>query len=280
MKDILVSICCLTYNHEKYIRQCIESFLLQETNFSFEILIHDDASKDGTVNIIREYEKNYPDLIKPIYQSVNQYSQGVRPSFKYNFPRAKGKYIAMCEGDDYWTDPKKLQKQVDFLEKNTEYVLCGHHVGRDIDGEIKFPTALHFKSFDQSEICINHIPTLSAVFKNKIKHYPEDISTIPYGDFFMWVTLGAYGKFAILPEIMANYRVHEAGMWSGESQIMRLKNSIKSRTVAAKYISESKDLTFKDIKKRAKKGLKLAIKSTKVNDAFFFLKVLFASKHG
>lgn len=110
----LVSITCLTYNHAPYLRQCLDGFVMQKTSFPIEILIYDDASEDGTQDIIREYERKYPDLIKPIYQTENQYSKGVKVEFVYNYPRAKGKYIAFCEGDDYWTDPNKLQKQIDF----------------------------------------------------------------------------------------------------------------------------------------------------------------------
>ncbi|MFW6224817.1 MAG: glycosyltransferase family 2 protein, partial [Bacteroidota bacterium] len=124
----LVSICCITYNHEKYIREAIEGFLRQKTSFPIEVLLHDDASNDGTSSIIRAYESKYPDLIFPIYQKENQYSKGVKISPTYNWPRARGKYIALCEGDDYWTDPLKLQKQVDFLEKNEEYSMCAHDV--------------------------------------------------------------------------------------------------------------------------------------------------------
>lgn len=121
----LVSISCITYNHAPYIRQCLDGFLMQKTTFPFEILIHDDASPDGTADIIREYEKKYPLLIKPICQTENQYSQGkTSVAETWNFPRAKGKYIALCEGDDYWIDETKLQMQVDFLEKNPEYGMC------------------------------------------------------------------------------------------------------------------------------------------------------------
>ena len=110
----IVSICCITLHHEKYIRDAIEGFLMQKTSFPIEILIHDDASTDDTANIIREYEEKFPNIIKPIYQTENQYSKGISISATYQFPRALGKYIALCEGDDYWTDPLKLQKQVDF----------------------------------------------------------------------------------------------------------------------------------------------------------------------
>jgi len=127
MNNPLVSVSCITYNHEPYIRQCLDGFLMQQCDFEYEILIHDDASTDGTSEIIREYQEKYPEIIKPIIQTENQWSQGVRGIMaKFNFSRARGKYIALCEGDDYWTDPLKLQKQVDFLENNPEYSLvCG-----------------------------------------------------------------------------------------------------------------------------------------------------------
>ena len=119
----LVSIHCLVYNHEPYLRNAIEGFLVQETTFPFEILIHDDASTDNSATIIKEYAAKYPDLIKPLYQKENQYSKGVDITYDFQISRALGKYIAICEGDDYWTDPKKLQKQVDFLENNPHFGL-------------------------------------------------------------------------------------------------------------------------------------------------------------
>ena len=113
----LVSIGCITYNHAPYIRQCIKGFLMQKTNFPFEIIINDDCSTDGTTEIIKEYEKQYPNLINAIYHSENQYSKGVKGIFwKYVFSKVRGKYIAMCEGDDYWTDPYKLKRQIEYLE--------------------------------------------------------------------------------------------------------------------------------------------------------------------
>jgi hypothetical protein len=104
----LLSISCLAYNHEKYIEDTLEGFLIQKTDFPFEIVIHDDASTDNTANIIREYEALYPNIIKPIYQNENQFSKGINNSAMYNFPRLRGKYVAICEGDDYWTDSNKL----------------------------------------------------------------------------------------------------------------------------------------------------------------------------
>ena len=123
----LVSICCVTYNHAPFIRKCLDGFLMQETIFPVEILIHDDASTDGTDEIIREYTAKHPDKIFPLYEEENKYSNGYANKIDlFNYDRAKGKYIAYCEGDDYWTDPLKLQRQVDFLEAHPEYSVCWH----------------------------------------------------------------------------------------------------------------------------------------------------------
>lgn len=123
--EIKVSIICNVYNHEKYIRDALEGFVMQKTNFAFEVLIHDDASTDKTANIIREYELKYPEIIKPIYQTENQYSKG-HGIAQFQEPRIKGKYVAFCEGDDYWTDPLKLQKQYDAMEAHPEVDMCAH----------------------------------------------------------------------------------------------------------------------------------------------------------
>lgn len=120
----VVSVRCTAYNHEKYIRDSIEGFLIQKTNFPFEIVIHDDASTDSTADIIREYEKKYPSIIKPIYETENQYSKYDSTMVDIINKELKGDYIAFCEGDDYWIDENKLQKQVDFLQNNPEYGMC------------------------------------------------------------------------------------------------------------------------------------------------------------
>lgn len=122
--EIIISICCTAYNHEKYIAQTIESFIMQKCSYRFEIVIHDDASTDQTLEIIKKYESQYPNLINAIYQNSNQHSQGVNINNEFMYPITKGKYIAFCEGDDYWIDPYKLQKQVDYLEEHQDCSLC------------------------------------------------------------------------------------------------------------------------------------------------------------
>ena len=121
-----ISIICNTYNQEKYIAQALDSFLMQKIDVPFEVLVHDDASTDGTADIIREYEAKYPDIIKPIYQTENQYSREGLITYRFQIPRAKGKYIAFCEGDDYWTDPDKLRLQYEYMETHEDCSACCH----------------------------------------------------------------------------------------------------------------------------------------------------------
>jgi glycosyltransferase involved in cell wall biosynthesis len=137
MKKPLVSICCQTYNHANYIKEALEGFLMQVVDFNYEILLRDDASSDGTAEICKDYSKKYPDKIKLLGYKENQYKRGILP-FADNVKRAKGKYIAICEGDDYWTDPYKLQKQVDVLEENPDLAMSTHeasHQSTLVDNE-------------------------------------------------------------------------------------------------------------------------------------------------
>ena len=120
----LVSICTTTYQHRRYIRQTLDSFLNQKTDFPFEILVHDDCSSDGTVEILEEYARRYPDVVCPVFEKENQYSRGVPINETFNFPRARGKYIALCEGDDFWCDDGKLQAQADYMESHPDCTFC------------------------------------------------------------------------------------------------------------------------------------------------------------
>lgn len=210
--NILVSIICNTYNHEPYIRQCLEGFVMQKTNFPFEVLIHDDASTDNTADIIREYEVNYPDIIKPIYQTENQYSKktGIMKTFQY--PRVKGKYIALCEGDDYWIDSLKLQKQVDFLEKNLEYVMVYGQVKQYNQDRNKFGK-LFGKPFQDTKTLFisNSIPTLTVLLKKElINKYNQEIgnfNTWLLGDYPLWLYASVHGKVGFIPSLFGVYRV-------------------------------------------------------------------------
>ena len=212
----LVSICCITYNHEKFIEECLDGFLIQETNFPFEILIHDDASTDKTQNIIRKYVEQYPDIIKPVYQKENQFSQGIKPLQTYLLPNAKSKYIALCEGDDYWTDPLKLQKQVNFMENNDDYTVCFHFVKVIYEnkemGDSLYPTLSDFTSFSVENLLkTNFIQTNSVLYRNQFNYtIPKDI--LP-GDWYLHLYHAQFGKIGFIDEIMSVYRRHSGGLW-------------------------------------------------------------------
>lgn len=150
--EILVSVVCLAYNHEKYIRDTLEGFIMQKTSFDFEVIIHEDASTDKTADIIREYEAKHPAIIKPLYQKENIYSKGIN-CLQFIYPKMKGKYIAFCEGDDYWTDPLKLQKQVDFLEAHPDYVYSCHRfsVLEENTGQMYLSHNQYFDRYSEDE---------------------------------------------------------------------------------------------------------------------------------
>ncbi|WP_300890780.1 glycosyltransferase family A protein, partial [Paramuribaculum intestinale] len=166
----LVTICCITYNHAAYIRECLNGFLMQETNFKFEVVIHDDASTDETQSIIKEYCEKYPNVFSPIFQHVNQYSRGIKSIIQtFCVPKFRGKYIAMCEGDDYWIDPYKLQKQVDFLESHPDYGMCYTKVKRYNQQNKKYIDVWGGANETMDKLLIeNTIPTLTAVFHKAI----------------------------------------------------------------------------------------------------------------
>ena len=223
--SIIVSVSCITFNHAPYIRACLDGFLMQKTSFVFEILIHDDCSTDGTREIIEEYSKKYPDIIFPIFQTENQYSKGVRGMMaRFNFPRSRGKYIALCEGDDYWSDPYKLQRQVDFLEANTDFSICFHNM--KILNESN-PSAIEFtNSKDQESVSSildlaskgNFMFTASVVFKKPKDGFPNWLTDLPIGDYAIHLFNAQFGKIKFLDQVMGVYRIHAGGVWGSFSK--------------------------------------------------------------
>jgi glycosyltransferase involved in cell wall biosynthesis len=251
MHEPLVSISCITFNHSLYIRTCLDGLINQRTNFDYEILIHDDASNDGTREIIEEYSLRHPN-IKAICQSENQYSKGVRGIMaRFNFPRARGKYIALCEGDDYWTDPTKLQKQVDFLEANPDYVLCFHPVSIWMDnGELKddFITNPPSTELDIATIAKhgNFIHTPSILFRKIMDEFPSDLLHAPVGDFCLQMFLAERGKFKMLPDNMAVYRFG-VGEWSSKESHTRLLRTAKTHLIIGSYFESRSNLPVASI---------------------------------
>lgn len=220
--DIMVSINCMAYNHEHYIADALEGFIKQKTNFKFEVLIHDDASTDRTAEIIRSYEEKYPEIIKPIYEKENQYSKHNGTIRRLQSERIRGKYVALCEGDDYWIDENKLQRQVDFLENNPEYSLCIHS-SINVNAETKQVLSEYKKSDEAVDITTADIilhegewmATNSMVFPAKYYiNRPKEILDFPVGDYPLAMHLAFCGKVRCLPDVMSAYRVMSKNSWS------------------------------------------------------------------
>lgn len=237
--NILLSIICITYNHEMFLEKAIKGFLMQKTNFNYEILIHDDASTDGTAEIIKKYEKLYPNLIKVIYQKENQYSQGKSPTLNlYNI--AKGKYLAFCEGDDYWIDEYKLQKQVDFLEKNNDYYATYHNVlVVDEEEKIRKNTRNIWQLYTSHSVSLNELQynnylagqTATIVCRNfwkefSFKEKKTFIDTKTTGDRKLSIIFCLKGNVYYFKDIMSCYRLtFDTDSWSSKNKNKNLSFS-------------------------------------------------------
>ncbi len=230
----LVTICCITYNHAAYIRECLNGFLMQETNFKFEVVIHDDASTDETQGIIKEYCEKYPNVFSPIFQHVNQYSRGIKSIIQtFCVPQFRGKYVAMCEGDDYWIDPYKLQKQVDFLESHPDYGMCYTKVKRYNQQNKKYFDVWGGANETMDKLLIeNTIPTLTAVFHKAI--YDKYLTEIHpskrgwlMGDYPIWLYFAQNSKIKFINETTGVYRIcTESASHSNDiEKIIRFNNS-------------------------------------------------------
>lgn len=233
----LVSVNVVTYNHKDYITECLESILMQKTNFPFEIIIHEDCSTDGTKTIIEAYEKKHPDIIKPIYQPVNIYSKGEKP-WVYCFEKAQGDYIALCDGDDYWIDPYKLQKQVDFLEANDDYFFVSANSQflknnqleeTKIGGDLVLQDFINGNKLGRQAAAFMFRNKQVTTFLDDLKAYPW-----PFGDLLLIFWCLKQGKGMVLDEVMVYYRIHDTGLWSSNIMKARLKKMITFYTLAYK----------------------------------------------
>ena len=218
--EVMVSAYCLAYNHEKYIRDALDGFVSQKTNFKYEVIVHDDASTDHTAEIIAEYAAKYPDIIKPIYEAENQYSRGTKIVKDIINPHLRGKYIAICEGDDFWCDLDKLQRQVDFLETHPDYSACAHNT-RVINYltnwtgpmyETECDKDLTFREVANYGIAAFHIS--SVLFRREFAALPDEITCKLFGDYPRAIYLRLNGKIWYMKDIMSVYRENTAGSWT------------------------------------------------------------------
>ena len=225
---ITVSVVMITYNQEKFIREAIEGVLKQKTTFPIQLIISEDCSTDNTAEIVKKYVENNPKIIKANY---NLHNIGGQANSIKTLKTCNGKYIALCEGDDYWTDPFKLQKQVDFLEANEDFTICFHKVNFRFEDSVG---GIFITNSNQKEISTiedlangNFICTLSCVFRNNFKDsIPDFLQKCPIGDYPLHLWNAQFGKIKYLDENMATYRVHKDGMWEIKSEFEKTKTLI------------------------------------------------------
>ena len=241
MDDIKVTVYCPAYNHESYIRSALDGFVMQKTNFQFEVLVHDDASTDRTADIIREYELKYPDIIKAIYQKENLYRRKINRTYAYLLDKTRGKYIAFCEGDDYWNDPYKLQKQYDYMEAHPECSAVVHEAETlrvdtmTFSAYTKYDFEENGYDFDFTKLIENlsSFPTASLFFKKEFYTKHEAfLKSVSVYDYVIKLLLASDGTVHVLKGVMSVYRLGSVGSWtvriarSQNNYITHLKKAI------------------------------------------------------
>lgn len=256
-KDIAVSVLCITYNHEKYIEKALESFVMQKTNFNFEVVVHDDASTDKTASIIARYAQQYPEIVKPIYQEENKYSKGICV-LRLTATAASGKYVALCEGDDYWIDSNKLQKQFDYMEKHPECSLVAHNTIRIFEsGNIKSKN-INDKiipnegNYSMQDLAIGIIPfhTSSMFFRMKFyADHNEFMQNLRLHDTAKKILLASEGSIHYFPDHMSAYRERSDGSWTmlvrdNEENVRYHKHFIYVFEEIKKYLNHEYDETI------------------------------------
>lgn len=248
MEEIIVSVYCLAYNHEKYIRDALEGFINQKTNFNFEVIVHDDASTDNTKIIIEEYAKKYPNLIIPIYQVENTHRKGIDKFKEFIYPKMRGKYVAICEGDDFWTDENKLQIQVDYLNSHPDYSACVHNT-KQIDMATGKETLMYNNDYERDlsfeEIvkrggaCYHTTSLMYRIqYADNRPHFFEVIK--PIGDYPLSIYLILNGKIHFINKIMSCYRLGTEYSWSKsnmnkDNRILRTKKIIQMLNEVNEY---------------------------------------------
>ena len=259
-RKIRVSVICTAYNHEKYIAKALDGFVNQKTDFRYEVIVHDDASTDGTVAIIREYEKRYPDIIRGIYQTENQYSKGIRIMDDIIYPEITGEYVALCEADDYWINDNKLQMQVDFLDRNPSYSAVTHNsIFKDEKNSNEWvqyqqdnDEKLNFKKLIIDGGKCYH--TSSLMLRKEHYLYPEDFRIKNIGDYPRSVYLSLVGDIYYFKEPMSVHRVNVEGSWTQKNasvnkliETLSMKNQFL--VVVDEYTKKEHHKYIKDLKR-------------------------------
>jgi glycosyltransferase involved in cell wall biosynthesis len=230
---VKVSVPMVTYNHENFIAQAIEGVLAQETDFRYELIIGEDCSTDGTRAIVLDYQERHPDKIRLFLPDKNV---GMHENFLQVFRACRGEYIALLEGDDYWTSPRKLQTQVEIMDAHPEYSMCFHNVTEIYEDGSQQPH--NHRPSDQKEVStlddlllVNFIPTCSVIFRHGLfGEIPAWYSTTKVDDWSLHVLNAQHGGIRYVNEVMGVYRHHAGGMWyhHHRSHVLRLRESIRA----------------------------------------------------
>ena len=243
----VVSVFCITYNHVNFIRDAIEGFLMQETTFPVEIFIHDDASTDGTAEIVKEYAEKYPKLFWTVLQTENQWSKGKANAFFCGLmQKQRGEFVALCEGDDYWIAKEKLQKQVEVLEGDHKLVGCCHEILSNLIPNNGSVFVSHFSHLCLSQrvdlnylLHSNVVATSSAIFRRKQACFPQEaFEGLAMGDWPMWIVLAKNGDFWFDSTPRSFYRVHPGGVWSSTKSEKGEFESLKMLSKMSHYIDK------------------------------------------
>ena len=256
--DPLVSIRCVVYNHEPYLRQCLDGFVMQKTTFPFEAIVHDDASTDGSAAIIREYAEKYPNIIKPIYETNNQHSKhdGSLARIMDAAIHPNAKYIAMCEGDDYWSDPNKLQIQVDFLEGHPDYSLTAHEYKEWNETEQRFrPHQIKLLENTEEDLTLTLDDYVTGVFFTKTLAAVYRLSAMRksnykyYGCYFdmtRFYALMTQGKCRLFNRVMGVYRIQPNSLMASKniSDFRRATNAAMLGICKVEQTEQSREFVY------------------------------------
>lgn len=240
--EYLVDILMPVYNHEKFLEDALNGVVKQRTNFNFRLLIGEDCSTDNSRLIIERFRNNYPTIIFPAYRQTNL---GAHKNGELLFKEMSSKYVAICEGDDYWTDLSKLQKQIDFLEGHTDYAICFHGVHemeKDKEPVLCQLTDLP-KTYTIEDLAssLNFIHTVSVVFRLNFREFPDWFNQVPAADYALHMLNASYGKIYYMPEPMGVYRKF-TGIWGPQNLLHKYTNWCKSLGFLIRHFDDEKVL--------------------------------------
>lgn len=248
-----VSVCTIAYNHEKYIEACVRGVFMQQCAFDFEMVIGDDCSTDGTLAILERLQQEFGSRLRILSRKQNL---GLAKNFENTYANCRGEYTALCEGDDYWTDPLKLRKQIEALEANPNWSGC-FHLAEMISEPGKASLGFLPADFSQAVLTVsdlleyNSTPTCSIVYRRcALPEIPKWISRSPVGDWPLQICALRSGPIGYIPEVMAVYRIHEHGVWSGKPYVDRLFEMQKMFWILAEEMGADSRPVFEQASKK------------------------------